>query len=56
VVKGNFSHDRSVKQAFAAGVYFGPVYAPRILSNPGARSMEVVVRETGPSALRKDDP
>jgi two-component system, NtrC family, sensor kinase len=46
VVKGNFSHDRSVKQAFAAGVYFGPVYAPRLLSNPGARSMEVVVRAT----------
>jgi two-component system, NtrC family, sensor kinase len=46
VVNGNFSHDRSVKQAFAAGVYFGPVYAPRRLSNPGARSMEVVVRES----------
>ena len=46
LVKGNFLHDRSVKQAIAAGVYFGPVYAPRLLSNPGARSMEVVVRET----------
>jgi signal transduction histidine kinase len=46
VVKGSFLHDRSVKQAFAAGVYFGPVYAPRLLSNPGARSMEVVVRES----------
>ena len=46
LVKGNFLHDRSVKQARAAGVYFGPVYAPRLLSNPGARSMEVVVRET----------
>jgi two-component system, NtrC family, sensor kinase len=46
LVKGNFSHDRSVKQAIAAGVYFGPVYAPRLLSHPGARSMEVVVRET----------
>ncbi len=46
LVKGNFSHDRSVKQALAAGVYFGPVYAPRPLSNPEARSMEVVVRET----------
>ncbi len=46
VVNGNFLHDRSVKQAMAAGVYFGPVYAPRLLSNPGARSMEVVVRET----------
>ena len=46
VVKGNFTHNRSVKQAFAAGVYFGPVYAPRLLSNPEARSMELVVRET----------
>ena len=46
VVKGNFSHDRSVRQAFAAGVYFGPVFAPRLLSNPEARSMEVVVRES----------
>jgi len=46
VVRGNFSHERSVKQAFAAGVYFGPVYAPRLLSNPGARSMEVVVAES----------
>ena len=56
LVKGNFLHDRSVKQAIAAGVYFGPVYAPRLLSNPGARSMEVVVSETSaPSALRKED-
>ena len=47
LVKGNFLHDRSVKQALAAGVYFGPVYAPRLLSHPGARSMEVVVSETG---------
>jgi signal transduction histidine kinase/ribosomal protein S17E len=46
LVKGNFLRDRSVKQARAAGVYFGPVYAPRLLSNPGARSMEVVVRES----------
>ena len=46
VVKGNFLHDRSVKQAFAAGVYYGPVSAPRLMSNPGARSMEVVVSET----------
>jgi signal transduction histidine kinase len=46
LVKGNFSQDRSVKQALAAGVYFGPVYAPRLLSNPGARSMDVVVTET----------
>ena len=47
LVKGNFLHDRSVEQALAAGVYFGPVYAPRLLSHPGARSMEVVVSETG---------
>jgi two-component system, NtrC family, sensor kinase len=46
LVKGNFLHDHSVKQALAAGVYFGPVYAPRLLSNPGARSMDVVVSET----------
>jgi signal transduction histidine kinase len=46
LVKGNFLHDRSVKQAMAAGVYFGPVYAPRLLPNPGARSMEVVVKES----------
>ena len=43
LVKGNFLHDRSVERAMAAGVYFGPVYAPRLLSHPGARSMEVVV-------------
>ena len=30
-----------VEQAKSSGVYFGPVYAPRLLSNPGARSMEV---------------
>ena len=46
LLKGNFLHDRSVRQAFAAGVYFGPVSAPRLMSNPGARSMEVVVSET----------
>jgi signal transduction histidine kinase len=45
LLKGNFLHDRSVKQALAAGVYFGPVYAARLL-NPEARSMEVVVPET----------
>ena len=45
LLKGNFLHDRSVKRALAAGVYFGPVYAPRLL-NPEARSMEVVVPET----------
>ena len=44
-VKGNFLHDPPVEQTSAAGVYFGPVYAPRLLSNPGARSMEVVVKE-----------
>ena len=45
-VRGNFLHDRSVKRARAAGVYFGPVYAPRLLSNPGARSMEVMAAES----------
>ena len=53
LVKGNFLHDRSVKQARAAGVYFGPVYAPRLLSNPGARSMEVMV--AGISGQRLSD-
>jgi signal transduction histidine kinase len=42
-LKGNFLHDRSVELARAAGVYFGPVFAPRLLSNPEARSMEVMV-------------
>jgi two-component system, NtrC family, sensor kinase len=52
-LKGNFLHDRSVEQALATGVYFGPVYAPRLLSNPGARSMEVTVREiTGAGGYR----
>ncbi len=46
LVKGDFLHDRSVKQARAAGVYFGPVYAPRLLSNPAARSMQIVVKES----------
>jgi two-component system, NtrC family, sensor kinase len=46
LVKGNFLHDRSVKQAMVAGVYFGPVYAPRLSFNPEARSMEVVVKES----------
>jgi two-component system, NtrC family, sensor kinase len=45
-VKGNFLHDPSVEQARVAGVYFGPVYAPRLLSNPGARSMDVLVAES----------
>ena len=44
-LRGNFLHDGSVEQARATGVYFGPVYAPRRLSNPGARSMEVAVSE-----------
>ena len=42
-VGGNFLHDPSVERTRAAGVYFGPVYAPRFLSDPGARSMEVMV-------------
>ena len=45
LVEGNFLHDRSVERTRTAGVYFGPVYAPRLLSNPGARSMEVMVSE-----------
>jgi two-component system, NtrC family, sensor kinase len=44
-IEGNFLHDHSVEQAKSVGVYFGPVYAPRLLSNPGARSMEVMVAE-----------
>ena len=43
--RGNFFHRPYVNQARATGVYFGPAYAPRTLSNPGARVMEVVVRE-----------
>jgi len=54
LVKGNFLHDRSVKQAMAAGVYFGPVYAPRLLSNPGARSMELVVKESPEAGLQRE--
>jgi signal transduction histidine kinase len=43
--RGNFSHQPNVEQARATGVYYGPTYAPRTLSNPGARVMEIVVRE-----------
>ena len=43
--RGNFSHQPDVEQARATRVYYGPAYAPRTLSNPGARVMEVVVRE-----------
>ncbi len=46
-VKGTFLHDPAVERTRVAGVYFGPVYAPRLLSNPGARSMEVMVSEIG---------
>jgi signal transduction histidine kinase len=42
--RGNFSHQPDVEQTRATGVYFGPTYAPRALSNPGERVMEVVVR------------
>jgi signal transduction histidine kinase len=42
---GNFSHQPGVQQARATAVYYGPAYAPRTLSNPGARVMEIVVRE-----------
>src|SRR5437868_1521236 len=51
-LRGNFLHDGSVEQARATGVYFGPVYAPRLLSNPGARSMEVTVSESQPGAAQ----
>jgi signal transduction histidine kinase len=47
--RGNFSHQPNVEQARATGVYYGPAYAPRTLSNPGARVMEVVVRESSPA-------
>jgi signal transduction histidine kinase len=40
----NFSRQPDVEHARATGVYFGPAYAPRTVSNPGARVMEVVVR------------
>jgi signal transduction histidine kinase len=50
LVKGNFLNDRFVKQARATGVYFGPVYAPRLASDPEARSMVIVVRETAPNS------
>jgi signal transduction histidine kinase len=54
-LKGNFLHDRPVEQALAAGVYFGPVYAPRLLSNPGARSMQVMVRASpGAAEVRSE--
>ena len=53
VVKGNFLHDRSVEQARAAGVYFGPVRAPRLLSDPGARSMGVMAAEAVNRSLRQ---
>ena len=52
-VKGNFLHDRSVEQARAAGVYFGPVRAPRLLSDPGARSMGVMVAEAMNRSVRQ---
>jgi signal transduction histidine kinase len=44
--RGNFSHQPNVEHARATGVYYGRAYAPRTLSNPGARVMEVVVRES----------
>ena len=42
--RGNLSQQRDVGQARATGVYFGPAYAPRTLSNRGERVIEVVVR------------
>jgi signal transduction histidine kinase len=41
---GDFSHQPNVEQSRATGVYYGRAYAPRALSNPDARVMEVVVR------------
>jgi two-component system, NtrC family, sensor kinase len=53
VVKGSLLHDPSVERARTSGVYFGPVHAPRLLSNPGARSMDVMVAESyGRSGLQ----
>ena len=51
VVEGNHLHDRSIRLARKAGFYFGPVYAPRPLSSPEARAIEVVVSELG-AAIR----
>jgi len=53
--KGNFLHDRAVVRTKAAGVYYGPVYAPRLLSNPGARSMEVMASESPDAASLTGD-
>ena len=51
-VKGNFLHDRSIQQARETGIFFGSVQAPRALSNPEARVMEVVISERGGSSER----
>jgi signal transduction histidine kinase len=53
LVKGSFLHDRLVERARTSGVYFGPVQAPRLLSNPGARSMEVMVAESNDYPLQE---
>jgi hypothetical protein len=53
-VKGNHLHDRSIRLARKAGVYFGSVYAPRPRSDPEARAMEVVVAEHGGPRLQSD--
>lgn len=55
VVKGNHLHDRSTQLAKKAGVYFGPVYAPRPSSDPEARAMEVVAAEFGTAGLGRSD-
>ena len=49
--KRSFLHDRSVEQARAEGVYFGPVHAPRL--DPGARSMGVMVAEAMNRSVRQ---
>jgi signal transduction histidine kinase len=55
LVKGSFLHERSVEQTSTSGVYFGRVQAPRPLSNPGARSMEVMVAEVNEGSLLRGD-
>jgi signal transduction histidine kinase len=55
VVKGNHLHDRSIQLARKAGVYFGAVYAPQLLSDPEARAMEIIVAADGVKGLARSD-
>jgi signal transduction histidine kinase len=50
--KKNFSQTPLFEQARAIGIYFGPVYAPQGLANPGVRSMQVAVREVSGGQFR----